>query len=255
MLAIERRHHILNHLQENRRVLVADLAQEFSVSEETVRRDLDKLEQDGYVVKTYGGAFLKEESNVELPYFVRKKKNVVAKQLIAEQAATIVEDNDSVFLDGSSTALFIAKKLKGKKNLTVITNSVEVLAELVDAPDWKVISTGGTMKSGSFSLVGGRAESTARDFRVDKMFFSAKGVDQKGGITDADDENSAVKRVVAQSAKKVYLSVDTSKFGKVNFAKITDFSMVDGVICETKPSSDWLEFFTQNHITCLYPEA
>ena len=107
MLAIERRHYILNHLQESRRVLVSDLAAEFSVSEETIRRDLDKLEQDGYVVKTYGGAFIKEEGSAELPYFVRKKKNVIAKQRIATLADTLVKEGDSVFLDGSSTALFI----------------------------------------------------------------------------------------------------------------------------------------------------
>ncbi|MBQ1269043.1 MAG: DeoR/GlpR transcriptional regulator [Clostridia bacterium] len=255
MLAIERRHYILNHLQEKKRVLVSDLAQEFAVSEETIRRDLDKLEQDGYVVKTYGGAFIKEEGNVDLPYFVRKKKNVIAKQLIADIAVGLVEEGESVFLDGSSTALFIAKKLKSKKRLTVITNSVEVLVELADVTGWTVMSTGGMLKEGSFALVGSRAERVAEVYHVDKMFFSCKGLDLSGGVTDANDLDASMKRAMASSAKKLYLAVDGSKFSRVSFAKIMSIEKVDCVLTEQKPDDSYAAYFQEKGVTCIYPEV
>ena len=254
MLAIERRHYILNHLQENRRVLVADLALEFSVSEETIRRDLDKMAQDGMVVKTYGGAFLKEESGIDLPYFIRKKKNVPSKQKIADLAFGLVEEGDSVFLDGSSTALFIAKRLKSMNNLTVITNSVEVLVELANVTGWKVMSTGGTLKEGSFALVGERAERYARDFHVDKMFFSCKGLDKEGGITDASDSDAAIKQAMAMSAKHIYLAADNSKFERISFVKIMEFDLLDGVIFEERPREEWIDFLSERKVECIYGE-
>ncbi len=255
MLAIERRHYILNHLQESRRVLVSDLAAEFSVSEETIRRDLDKLEQDGYVVKTYGGAFIKEESSAELPYFVRKKKNVIAKQRIATLADTLVKEGDSIFLDGSSTALFIAKRLKSLKRLTVVTNSVEVLVELSDVSGWTVLSTGGNLKEGSFALVGSRAERFAEDFHVDWMVFSCKGLDRTCGITDTNDADASIKRAMISASKKVCLAVDGSKFDRVSFANIVGWDRISLLITDLPPRAEWQTFLEEKGIECLYPEV
>ena len=117
MLAIERRNEILEKLQTDRRVVVSELSQIYEVSEETIRRDLDKL-----VIKSYGGAVINENMNIDLPFNIRKNRNVIGKQRIAELVAKIVQDGDSIMLDASSTAVYIAKGLKDKKNLTLITN-------------------------------------------------------------------------------------------------------------------------------------
>lgn len=143
MFAIERRNAILAALKEEKHVVVSELAKQFDVSEETIRRDLDKLEKEGYVVKTYGGAVISEGAAIELPYVVRKKANVEAKQKIAELAAELIMDGDTLILDASSTALFIAQKIKTKKDITLLTNSLEVLMELSDVTGWKILSTGG----------------------------------------------------------------------------------------------------------------
>ena len=136
MLAIERRNEILEKLQTDRRVVVSELSQIYEVSEETIRRDLDKLVNDGYAIKSYGGAVINENMNIDLPFNIRKNRNVIGKQRIAELVAKIVQDGDSIMLDASSTAVYIAKGLKDKKNLTLITNSMEIVIELLDMSDW-----------------------------------------------------------------------------------------------------------------------
>ncbi|MBR3643109.1 MAG: DeoR/GlpR transcriptional regulator, partial [Parasporobacterium sp.] len=137
MLAIERRNKILSLLQTDKKVVVSELSESFRVSEETIRRDLERMEKEGYCTKTYGGAIIKEDSAVELPFTVRKNTNVAGKQQIAKLIAIMIRDGDQIMLDASSTAVFVAQNIKKKKNITVITNSIEVLFELSDVTGWK----------------------------------------------------------------------------------------------------------------------
>ena len=166
MLAIERRNEILEKLQTDRRVVVSELSQIYEVSEETIRRDLDKLVNDGYAIKSYGGAVINENMNIDLPFNIRKNRNVIGKQRIAELVAKIVQDGDSIMLDASSTAVYIAKGLKDKKNLTLITNSMEIVIELLDMSDWRVLSTGGVSREGSFALVGTQTNRMLQSYRA-----------------------------------------------------------------------------------------
>ena len=139
MLAIERKNEILDKLRAEQRVLVSDLAEYYNVTEETIRRDLDKLEKEGYATKTYGGAILGNSTKTDLSYTIRNKTNVDAKNQIAALASRLIEDGDHLMLDDSSTSLYLAKKLKEKKNLTVITNSVELVVELNGIDGWTII--------------------------------------------------------------------------------------------------------------------
>ena len=159
MLALERRNLILEKLQEEKRVVVSELSQLYSVSEETIRRDLDKLEKEGLATKSYGGAVINEDVGIDLPFNIRKNQNVQGKQKMAEIAASMVNDGDHIFLDASTTAVFVAKALKEKERLTVVTNSMEILLELSDVSGWNIISTGGVMKEGylAFLRIGGDA--------------------------------------------------------------------------------------------------
>ena len=118
MLALERRNLILEKLQEEKRVVVSELSQLYSVSEETIRRDLDKLEKEGLATKSYGGAVINEDVGIDLPFNIRKNQNVQGKQKMAEIAASMVNDGDHIFLDASTTAVFVAKALKEKERLT-----------------------------------------------------------------------------------------------------------------------------------------
>lgn len=254
MLAIERRNQILERLQIEKRVVVSELSQIYGVSEETIRRDLEKLENDGLVIKSYGGAVLNEHSIFDMPFNIRKNQKITEKQMIAGLAADLVRDGEAVMLDASSTAVYVAKAMKKRKKLTVITNSVEIVVELFDMPEWTVISTGGVSRERSFALVGSRADQTIRSYHVDKAFISCKGLDLEYGITDSDEQDANCKRLMLQAAKERILVADGSKFGETAFTKVEDLTMIDRVVTDQKPSPEWMHTFEQMGITCIYPK-
>ena len=255
MLALERKNRILEKLQEEGRVVVSQLSGQFGVSEETIRRDLEKLETEGFATKSYGGAVLREDGAADAPFGIRKKKNVAQKRAIARLASQLVQDGDRIMLDASSTATYIARALKGKKRLTVITNSVEILAELADTSGWTVISTGGVLEEGYLALLGPGAETAFGNFWADKAFFSCKALDKTQGIMDARETFAHVKQVMTASARESILAVDQTKFDRKAFARITGIRNLTTVITDEEPSRDWQRIFRQKDIRCMYPEA
>jgi len=253
MLAIERRNEILEKLQTDRRVVVSELSQIYEVSEETIRRDLDKLVNDGYAIKSYGGAVINENMNIDLPFNIRKNRNVIGKQRIAELVAKIVQDGDSIMLDASSTAVYIAKGLKDKKNLTLITNSMEIVIELLDMSDWRVLSTGGVSREGSFALVGTQTNRMLQSYHADKAIISCKGLDMAGGLTDSEllADN---KRTMLENAKERILAIDSSKFGATAFMTVGRLKDITMIVTDEKPEMKWLKEFKKLGIECIYPE-
>lgn len=239
MLAIERKNAILETLQKEQRVLVAELSQEYGVTEETIRRDLDKLEKEGFVKKTYGGAVLNEDTNIEMPLRIREKTNRKEKQTIAKLVASMIEEGDSIILDSSSTSLTVAQELKERKNLTVITNSLEVLIEFSKSKGVRVISTGGVLKGSSLSLIGKNAERTLENFYVDKAIVSCEGLDMKKGVTDSEETDADIKKSMISCSKKLILAADSTKFGKISFAKVFDFRKGDILVTDTLPDDAW----------------
>lgn len=252
MLAIERRNEILAILQAEHKVVVNDLSQRYQVTEETIRRDLEKLENEGLAKKTYGGAVLNESFNIDLPYTVRKKANVDSKQQIASLIVSMIEDGDHIMLDASSTALFVAKRMKDKKNMTVITNSVEILLELSDRIGWKILSTGGRLKEGGLALVGYQAERMISTFHVDYAIFSCKGIDVEHGLTDANESDAQIKKMVSKAAKKKILAVDHSKFDKISFTQVCELSEIDMVVTDEEPDERWKQIFAEAGIEVVY---
>lgn len=243
---------ILEKVHEEKKVIVSELSKEFDVSEETIRRDLDKLEEDGHVIKSYGGAILNEKGSIDLPFNIRWKANPQGKQKIAELISEEIEDGDHIILDASTTAVFIAKNIKQKRHLTVITNSIEILLELSDVSGWDIIAVGGLLKAGSMSLLGKKAADGIHSYHVDKVFFSCKGIDLENGITDGNDETAGIKQNMIRAAGKVYLAVDSSKFERTALAQICELSAVDVIVTDEKPDDNWLILFDKMGITCLF---
>ena len=240
-------------LQAERRVVVSELSQLYDVSEETIRRDLEKLVNEGVAIKSYGGAVINENANLEVPFNIRKNYNVIGKQKIAEQIAAMVKDGESLMLDASSTAVYIAKALKEKKNLTVITNSIEIIVELMDMPEWKVLSTGGLSREGSFALVGPQTDKMLKSYHVDKAVISCKGFDLESGITDSDELHANNKITMLGAAGKKILAVDKSKFDKTAFTAIGALDDITTVVTDEEPDRRWLQAFEEAGIECVYP--
>lgn len=254
MLAIERRNAILEKLQAERRVVVSELSQIYKVSEETIRRDLEKLENDGFAIKSYGGAVINENANVDLPFNIRKKRNVISKQKIAEVISSRIKDGTSIMLDASSTAVYIAKALKERKNLTLITNSIEILIEMFDTPNVNVLSTGGAMREGSFALVGPQTDKMLNSYHVDMAIVSAKGFDLETGMTDTEELHANNKKTMLHAGREKVLAVDSSKFGKTAFTEIGTLEDISMVVTDAKPDEVWLQAFKEYGIECIYPK-
>ena len=176
------------------------------------------------------------------------------KRVIADIIQSLITDGDHIIVDPSTTAVSIVKALKGKKRLTIVTNSIEVLVVLTDAPGWDVISTGGTLRENYLALVGPKALEGIHSFNADKAIISCKGIDMDKGITDANEMFSQVKKAMLHSAKQKILAVDSTKFEKIAFSQICEIAELDMVVTDVKPSDAWLEYFKDKGIICLYGE-
>ncbi len=252
MFAIERRNAILAALSAEGKVVVSELSQSFGVTEETIRRDIDKLAKEGLATKTYGGAVSNVSPSTDLPYNIRKRVNVEQKQLVAEKVASMINDGDRIMLDASSTAIYVTRKIKSKKDITVITNSVEILLELADKTGWTILSTGGSLKEGAFSMVGTSAEKMVRGYHVDFAICSAKGIDEKMGITDSNEKDSEMKQAIFASADKKVLAIDSTKFDKISFVKVCDIKDVDIIVTDKSPSEAWKNRLSENGVQLIY---
>ena len=250
MLAIERKNEILAILQKEQRVLVSELSKRYDVTDETIRRDLEKLESEGYVKKTYGGAVLNQNTKVDMPLRIREKTNRSEKQIIAKLVSDLIEEGDRIMLDASSTSLMIAKELKNKNKLTVITNSVELLY----MEGIQVISTGGNLNETSLSLVGNAAQKVLNGYHVDKAVLSCKGIDIRNGLTDSNELDSDIKNVMYSCADTAVLAVDSSKFEHVSFVKTMQMKEGDILVTDRDLTEEWKAFLVERGVRLVVPE-
>ena len=166
----------------------------------------------------------------------------------------MVKDGERLMLDSSSTAVFIAKALKEeKKNLTVITNSIEIVIELFEMQDWHVLSTGGLAMEGSLALVGPQTDRMLRSYHVDKTVISCKGFDMENGLTDSNELHARNKKTMLERADCKILAVDSSKFGHTAFTAIGGLDDISKIITDEKPEERWLELFQKHQVECIWP--
>lgn len=240
MLAIERRNKIEQMINENGSVLVVDLAKMFDVTTETIRGDLLKLEKQGVLVRTYGGATLAESNGADLGITEREGINSEAKQRIAEFAAKMIRDGETVFLDSSTTSWHLAKSLKDRKKLTVITNAHKIITELADSPGISLICVGGRFNPKNMSHIGKVAQASIREnYYANRCFFSCRGITMQCGLVDVSEEEAVVKEAMIENCSEVVFLCDHTKFGKVGQPKLVDFGKLDYLITDMKLNEDW----------------
>ncbi|MBO5955348.1 MAG: DeoR/GlpR transcriptional regulator [Clostridia bacterium] len=238
MLALERQKKIMEFLNSDGVVSVSRLSTELGVTEETVRRDLEKLEKQEMLRRTHGGAVPLEGTTYEISLEKRKNINVEAKMKLAKEAVKCVTAGDTIFLDASTTTFFMAKELKNRKNITVITNSLRVAVELSGVEHIKVISVGGVL-SNNQSFIGRHAEkSIEENYFANKIFFSSKGITADGGILESNEKECGIKQKMLANSREKYYLCDKSKMGGVGFVKLVPMEEVDYIITETEPDDD-----------------
>ncbi len=231
MFALERQKRILEQLKVNGAVTVSKLSTELGVTEETVRRDLEKLEKQEALVRTHGGAVPIDENKQEVSLERRKKINTDIKEKLAKEAVKFITPGDSIFIDASTTTFFMAQELRNFHGITVITNSLRVAEKLSGLPDIKLIVVGG-MVSMNQSLVGSMAESNIQNhYFVNKMFFSSRGI-STAGILESNEQECFIKQSMMQNATERFYLCDKSKFGRVGFVKLAKLEDIHYVITE-----------------------
>lgn len=241
MLVAERQQKILVIVNEKKSVRVTELSKVFSVTEETIRRDLEKLEKEKKLERSHGGAVsVNPILTLEIPYSEREITNVKEKQNIASESVKYVEEGEKIILDASSTALYMAKQLPNIP-LTVMTNSVKVTMELSNKKQVTVISTGGTLLSKSLSYVGPLAESAFNSYYFDKAFISCNGIHIERGLSESNEQQARLKARMISNVNSVYAMVDYSKFGLLTFSRISDIENVDYIITDKNTDENTLE--------------
>lgn len=233
MLVAERQRKIVDIVNEQLSVRVAELSKLFSVTEETIRRDLEKLERENLLARTHGGAVCTLKEEAEPPYLEREITNAEEKKAIAAEAVRLINPGDQIVIDASSTAWYMAKELPDIP-LIVLTNSIKVEIELSKKEHIKVISTGGNLLSPSLSHVGPLAERSLALYHVNKAFLSCRGVHLERGLSDSIEAQALVKKKMIEIADETFLMVDSSKFGVRAFSQITSLSQIGTIITDSK---------------------
>lgn len=232
MLPAERKVKILELLAMKKVITVNELTQLCNVSEMTIRRDLSELEAEGLLIRTYGGAMCSDKVGSESPFMVRSIERAEQKQAIAQAAAALVSSGDSVGIDVGTTTLEVARCLKNKSHITVVTSSLPVLNELVDSSDIELIGTGGITRDRDRSFVGHIAEQTLREFFLDKAFIGVAGISFEKGLTAYNAQDAMVKRVMIERTREVIVVADSSKFHKTMFAFVVSLDKVNKIITD-----------------------
>ena len=232
MLSVERQQTILDLLEKNDHIQVAELIGLFNVSDMTIRRDLAVLERKGVLRRVHGGAVSNRGRSYEPSFMSRSMTRIEEKERIGMAAASLIRSGDSIMLDVGTTTLEIARHLKDCHNLTIITPCIQIAATLVEHPGIRLVLTGGIMRPSELSLVGHLAERTIRDFYVDKLFLGAAGVDFEAGFTEFNLEDTLVKQAMLRSAKDITVVVDSSKFGRVAFTAIAPLQVANRIITD-----------------------
>ncbi|MCP4178553.1 MAG: DeoR/GlpR transcriptional regulator [bacterium] len=201
------------------------------------------MDSENLIDKIYGGATLRHSMHRVIPVSMRKDLNVEGKNRIALKCLSLINDGDTIFLDGSTTALQIASEMKSINNLIVITNSLETAERAADIKNIKIIGIGGTLRSSTRTFTGQQAVKSIHGYFADKAFICCDGVDMETGITDANEEEAEVRKAMLNHSRIKILVSDHTKINKTSFVGISDFRMIDVIVSDKELSSDWLDFF------------
>ncbi|MCD9023957.1 DeoR/GlpR family DNA-binding transcription regulator [Cohnella silvisoli] len=254
MFAQQRHKAIIQKINEEKSIKVPDLMQMFGVSIETIRRDLEYLEKEGFLKRVHGGAMLAEiDYKKELPFAVRETTYRDEKNELAEIATRYVSEGQSIAMDVSTTNTQFAKALKNKVEwLTVITNSLPIVNELVEMPHYTIILTGGVIRNQERCVVGDMAEAFVSQFHVDTFFMSISGVSLAEGVTSYGIGEVEIQKRMLKNAKQTIVLGDSSKFEAVSLLKVCNCTDVDRFITDSKISRDIVDKYAKQGIEIVY---
>jgi DeoR/GlpR family transcriptional regulator of sugar metabolism len=235
-------------IEEDGMAKVTALSKIFKVSEVTIRQDLESLEKKGVIKRQYGGAYLCTIENQVRSFSLQPRENDELKEKIGEKAASYINDFDTIILDSGTTTTRIVSYMKGLKDVTIITNALNIATIAGTEPGINVMVTGGEFKAPTLSLSGEKAAQFFKGLHVDKLFLATAGISLKSGLTYPSISDIPVKRAMIECADKVYLVADSSKIGKCSLASLGALGLIDYLITDSQIADKDKQVFIEHNI-------
>lgn len=243
---------IRQNIQNMKKVSVAELSRQCAVTEETIRRDLDKLELEGVVTRIHGGAIWNADVQKENVHFYKRlTKHLKEKQNIARKTAALLEGRNTIIADSSTTVVEALKLIPDNRDVTIVTNSTEVFREFQQS-SFNIISTGGEFNKKSLSLQGQLAKTNIAKYNVSIALISCKSLNIEKGVLDSNESEAEIKKLMLEQAEEVALLADHSKFDQTAFVCLADLKSVNYIITDRRPGDTWIRYCEENGIQLIY---
>jgi DeoR/GlpR family transcriptional regulator of sugar metabolism len=244
----ERQRQILSLVGRQGRLSVAEIVDQFSISEATARRDLETLASQGKVQRVHGGVMALEKAPPELPILERKTEQAQEKESIGQAAAGLVRDGESVFLGSGTTVLEVARNLRKHRQLTVVTNSLPVLNMLAGQKEITVISLGGMLRESELSFIGHITEQALAELRVDRVFMGTRGLSLEHGLTNDYLQETLTDRAILKIGREVIVVADYSKINRVSTALLAPLEVMNTFVTDPNADKKFLQALKKKHI-------
>jgi DeoR family transcriptional regulator, fructose operon transcriptional repressor len=247
MFGLERKAEIINILERAGKIEVNSLSKKFGACKETIRRDLRELEKEGILKRTHGGAVLNistPKTQPEFPLSVREIQRYEEKIIICKKAASMIADGDAIFVDNSSTTIYLLRYIPQDIHVCIITNSLKLLLEAVQVqnPNLQFICLGGIFKESNMSFSGTIPQKIAKDYYPSKAFLSCASINEQQMLTDSSAAEVDTKRLMIERSQNVIILADYTKFTKMGQIFLADFSAIDYIITDSKTDISSLDY-------------
>lgn len=241
-----------NYIIANERASLDDLCTLFNVSKNTMRRDINELEKQSIIKKVYGGIVLNDKKTTE-PFESREEKNITSKQVIAKLASQFVQDGDIIYIDSGTTTMHMIPHLAEVRNLTIITNNLNVIMGSLPYPNLNVLCTGGVLFRTTNSFVDMDAVNSLKKFNISKAFMASTGISITKGITNSSSFEYDIKRYMVEHCDTVVVLADATKLGRVSLTTSCELKDIHVFITNELPGDEFVDFFESNNIQLITP--
>jgi DeoR/GlpR family transcriptional regulator of sugar metabolism len=247
----ERLDGILHFLESSRHLTVDLICQEFKVSAATARRDLDLLSRQGSIQRVHGGAIALHKSPPESPVFQRMAIQADCKRRIGIVTGSLINPRETLFLGSGTTVLEVAKNIKSISDLTVITNSLLVINELMDCKNITLVDLGGIIRYSEYSMIGNLTEAALSGLFADKVIIGIHGIDFEQGLTNHYLPETMTDRKLLQMGNKIFIVADHTKCGVISTSRVAPVSIINTLVTDTETPQDFVQRFKDGGISVI----
>ncbi len=247
----ERQKQILSLLVRQGRLSVAEVVRRFSISEATARRDLGLLASEGKAKRVHGGIIAIDQAPPELPILQRTSEQADEKARIGRVAAELIAEKDTIFLGSGTTTLEVARCLRERKNLTIITNSLAVLNMLAGNKDIEVVALGGMLRESELSFIGHITEQALAEVRADKVIMSTRGLSLEHGLTNDYLQETLTDRAILKTGREVIILADHTKLNRVSTALLAPLKTIHTLITDSQADKKFIQAVRKQGIAVI----